>query len=538
MGSSVENLQIAYSIKMKVFITFLYIATIIKSIDCNPIEVIKNDLNKTISTDGTSKLTLTTTASTTTTTTASTSGCCHQIKLELKNEPKETLERFEGLYNMVGYVNGQKYWLSTDKKWAIYVSMKKIWIIGSVEALGTPKDINAWMYAPVSPCPENFNGNSSIHFWDDELPDPEFVQIEKEDSIQIQCASQNEKQTQKYDHWFETMSKETVDTLIKSSSDAELCGRRPWTNVENHQKMYPEGHVQGFSGLPFGPDIHPVSPNGRRKKRIVNGGASNYGEWPWQIRMLDSKDYSGFCGGSVINKEWVITAAHCVEDLDTASDIRVIMGEHNTETTMEPYNQVDRMVSRIKLHPFYNAKIDQKWTEFDLALVKFDRPIEYTPNIIPICLPELDHDFGGQNAWVTGWGDTDPDSESEDDFPSRLREVNVPLKTTEECGDDFNEDLTEEYDTYETDLNDEEIHLTKLRATHRIRNYFICSETHEDSRDSCQGDSGGPLVVQRADGRFVLAGLTSWGEGCGTNYGYYTKVSKFIDWIKHEISPL
>ena len=86
------------------------------------------------------------------------------------------------------------------------------------------------------------------------------------------------------------------------------------------------------------------------------------------------------------------------------------MGEHNTETTLEPYNQVDRMVSRIKLHPFYHAKIDQKWTEFDLALLKFDRPIEYTPNIIPICLPETNYDFGGQDSWVTGWGDTDPDS--------------------------------------------------------------------------------------------------------------------------------
>ena len=74
----------------------------------------------------------------------------------------------------------------------------------------------------------------------------------------------------------------------------------------------------------------------------------------------------------------------------------------------------------------------------------------------------------------------------------------------------------------------------QLRATHRIQNYFICSDNH-GGRDSCQGDSGGPLVVQRGDGRFVLAGVTSWGEGCG-DFGYYTKVSKFVEWIKHEIS--
>jgi len=501
---------------MKTLIIFIYSVTIINSINCGPIEVPEDDLDNSISTNE----------------------CCHQISLMLQNKPKEMLERFEGLYSKVGYVNGQKYWLSSDKKWAIYVSTNDNWIIGSVEALGTPKDVNAWIYTEVSSCPENMNfpGNtSSPNFWDDEKE--KFIQTEKKESIQIQCVDQNSSQTQKNDHWFKTMSKETVDTLIKSSSDEDLCGRRPWTNVENHQKLYPEGHVQGFSGLPFGPNIHPVSPIGRRKKRIVNGGASNYGEWPWQIRIHYSKDNSFFCGGSVINKEWVITAAHCVEDLDTASDIRIVLGEHNTVTTLEPYNHVDRMVSRIKLHPFYHAKIDHKWTEFDLALVKFDRPIQYTPNIIPVCLPDKDYDFGGQDAWATGFGDTDPDSEDEDDFPARLREVNVPLKSIEDCGNDFNATLVEDYEYYETDKDDEEIHLTQLRATHRIKNYFICSETHEDSRDSCQGDSGGPLVVQRPDGRFTLAGITSWGEGCGENFGYYTRVSKFMDWIKHEISP-
>ena len=74
----------------------------------------------------------------------------------------------------------------------------------------------------------------------------------------------------------------------------------------------------------------------------------------------------------------------------------------------------------------------------------------------------------------------------------------------------------------------------QLRATHRVKNYFVCAEDH-DYRDSCQGDSGGPLVVQRGDGRFVLAGVTSWGEGC-TGDGYYTRVSKFVEWIKNEIS--
>lgn len=233
--------------------------------------------------------------------------------------------------------------------------------------------------------------------------------------------------------------------------DEELCGRRPWTNIGNHQELYIEGHVQGFSGFPYGPNTHSVSPiGGRRKKRIVDGGVANYGEWPWQIQIVGADSRSHSCGGTLINKQWVITAAHCVLHLDTASDIRVIMGEHNIETTLEPYNQIDRMLSKIKIHPFYNRKLQQQHTEFDLALLKFDRPIEYTPNAIPICLPELDYDFGGQDGWTTGWGATD---EGNEESPSTLREVNVPLKTIKECGEDFSDGLDDVFDQFQQDYD-------------------------------------------------------------------------------------
>ena len=180
-----------------------------------------------------------------------------------------------------------------------------------------------------------------------------------------------------------------------------------------------------------------------------------------------------------------------------------------------------RGVQRRKIHPRYNSKLSLEFTEYDLALLKLDRPAPLAPNIIPICLPFLAEDFGGSNGWATGWGDTDLGGFVKG--PAILREVNVPLKTTTKCGQDFQESVSEES------------HLFRLRATHRIKKYFICSETHDEARDTCQGDSGGPLAVQRSDGRYVLAGITSWGEGCGAG-GYYTKVSEFVTWIKFEMS--
>ena len=73
--------------------------------------------------------------------------------------------------------------------------------------------------------------------------------------------------------------------------------------------------------------------------------------------------------------------------------------------------------------------------------------------------------------------------------------------------------------------------MLKLQANHRLNTYFICASTYGE-KDSCQGDSGGPLSIQRADGRYTLAGIVSWGIGC-TGGGYYTKVSEFVDWIKY-----
>ena len=128
------------------------------------------------------------------------------------------------------------------------------------------------------------------------------------------------------DIWMNAMSKEEVDQLSRMSSTEELCGRRPWTNIINHQELYQDNISQGFSGHPYGPQRGKTN---SRVKRIVDGMAANFGEWPWQVYIKTRL----WCGGSLINNEWVITAAHCVRFLEDISRIVVILGDLNLVTT-------------------------------------------------------------------------------------------------------------------------------------------------------------------------------------------------------------
>ena len=124
------------------------------------------------------------------------------------------------------------------------------------------------------------------------------------------------------------MPKDEVDNLVRSSKYEDLCGRRPWTNIQNHQWIYPEGNVQGFSGLPYGPRPTFDFSHLHRKKRIINGGAANFGEWPWQIGIFTTTTIIE-CGGVLLNNLWAITAAHCVFHVDNLQDIKLFNNTYN-----------------------------------------------------------------------------------------------------------------------------------------------------------------------------------------------------------------
>ena len=180
------------------------------------------------------------------------------MEIKSENVQKNAAGRFEGLYNLIGFVNGEPYWLSDDKLFALYAGrgVVKDWIFGYSSSLGTPKNINAWIYSfsNIFACPEN---ETFTNFWNDKTKRFERIEVE-EDFIQPECVNQNEIMPSlgiTFDNriWLQTMQKKDVDLMIEGITTNDICGRRPWTNVENHQFLYPEGQQSGFSGLPFGP---------------------------------------------------------------------------------------------------------------------------------------------------------------------------------------------------------------------------------------------------------------------------------------------
>uniref|UniRef100_A0A034V6Z5 Serine proteinase stubble n=1 Tax=Bactrocera dorsalis TaxID=27457 RepID=A0A034V6Z5_BACDO len=247
---------------------------------------------------------------------------------------------------------------------------------------------------------------------------------------------------------------------------------------------------------------------GRRmfpEPRIVGGSNAAFGRWPWQIslRQWRTSTYLHKCGAALLNENWAITAAHCVENVPP-SDLLLRMGEYDLAEEEEPYGYQERRVQIVASHPQFDART----FEYDLALLRFYEPVVFQPNIIPVCVPNSDIDFVGQTAFVTGWGRLYENGP----LPSVLQEVAVPVINNTIC---------------------ESMYRVAGFIEH-IPHIFICAGWKKGGYDSCEGDSGGPMVLQREDDkRFQLGGVISWGIGCAeaNQPGVYTRISEFRDWI-------
>ncbi|CAB1341328.1 unnamed protein product, partial [Coregonus sp. 'balchen'] len=142
-------------------------------------------------------------------------------------------------------------------------------------------------------------------------------------------------------------------------------------------------------------DVCGISP---LNTRIVGGQDAPPGSWPWQVSLQISGRH--FCGGSLINKEWVLTAAHCFPSTST-SNLVVSLGRQSQQGSNP--NEVSKTVAQIIRHPNYLSSTSDN----DMCLLKLSSPVTFTNYIQPVCLAAPGSSFyAGTTSWVTGWGTT------------------------------------------------------------------------------------------------------------------------------------
>ncbi len=265
----------------------------------------------------------------------------------------------------------------------------------------------------------------------------------------------------------------------------------------------PDTDVQAFI------DAHPrdaIINSPTLTSRVLGGGNAQSGEYPSMAGIVISGSFPledrFFCGASVIDSRWVMTAAHCMfgpfGTATRADEIRVIVGSNDISDS----SLIETVVTNIFIHPQYNNA--SPTLRNDIALLELATAVDAPVATLFSGNAESLYD---SMASVVGWGATGVDNNGNEVYPTLLQDASVPIVPLEQCN------LPESYQGTILDTQ-------------------VCAGFREGGIDSCVGDSGGPMFTQ-IDGQQVQVGITSFGNGCGLPnfYGVYTNVSEFQPWI-------
>jgi secreted trypsin-like serine protease len=256
--------------------------------------------------------------------------------------------------------------------------------------------------------------------------------------------------------------------------------------------------------------------------QIVNGEPVPNGKYPFLAALLDTREGNTppdqhFCGGTLIDKNSVLTAAHCVDEeelvpgvqLMPPAPLKVIVGR----TVLSSKQGQVRNVKKIFAHPNYQGL---PTTNYDAAVLDLSRPVL---GIAPIKLASSKQDNlekPGRKATVAGWGSTTPRPECKPpdvspSFPNRMRKAQVPI-VSDSRADQLYQGICQS---------------SGLRSTYTPP---LMVAAGGNGKGPCQADSGGPLFVARApddgdngdgdnggsSGKYVQIGIISLGPGCGS----------------------
>ncbi|XP_053958427.1 serine protease grass-like [Anastrepha ludens] len=249
------------------------------------------------------------------------------------------------------------------------------------------------------------------------------------------------------------------------------------------------------------------------RKRISFGSESTFLSHPWSVLLIYKSENKFQCGGTLITKRYVLTAAHCIKTY--LSGVR--LGEHDIDLPIDC--ELDELGEEHCLAPVLDVGIEKviKQPKFsaanfnnDIALLRLDRPIIFINSIKPICIPEYQNQvIAKEHGIISGWGATENLT-----FSHTHREAAIPIISRENC--------------------------QSIYRRRSIDNTKLCTRGIE-GEDTCDGDSGGPLYVRvEGDGsgrkfRYMQVGVISLGyQHCGTKQNtpaLYTNIAAYFDWI-------
>lgn len=221
---------------------------------------------------------------------------------------------------------------------------------------------------------------------------------------------------------------------------------------------------------------------------IVGGTAATIAEAPWMVALVNAKG-TQFCDGTLYSPTRVITAAHCLDGLK-ATDITAIGGRTDISTPT-PDDTVSA-VTGAQIRAGYTSVLKGS----DTALLTLAKSFPY-PTLPPATADDADLSAPGTMGTVYGWGRLASNGAT----TTVLHKVELPIVDDTACAKEYQQVVK--------------------GGTYNAAAMF-CAGYDGGGKDACQGDSGGPFVV---DGKLV--GVVSWGIGCGTYPGYYTRIAGY-----------
>ncbi|XP_050990809.1 trypsin domain-containing protein [Labeo rohita] len=221
--------------------------------------------------------------------------------------------------------------------------------------------------------------------------------------------------------------------------------------------------------------------------KIIGGYECSPHSQPWQVYLNDGRIS---CGGSLINKKWVVSAAHCTFSRDS---LRIQLGKHNLLVGENTEQRIK--AEKIIPYPRYNDRPHNN----DVMLIKLKKPAILNKYVKPIPLTKS-CSSAGKKCLVSGWGKTGAGP------ASTLQCLDLPVLSKQTCRYAYGSIIT--------------------------KNMF-CAGFMKGGKDSCQGDSGGPVVC---NGK--LQGVVSFGQGCAQpGYpGVYVELCRYTSWINRTIA--